>query len=1336
MFELEHKSCFPAAILSGPTPYGVTIGNRNEVLTDLFVAAVERYGPRVAIRLADLDPELSRHAFLTYRELEEKANQFARYLLSRNVGSGDRVVICLPRSLEQYWCLLGVLKVGAAYVPVDWSAPRARKADIVSDCGARAVVTRGCSPPLDVEIALTIDLDRDQSVFAAFASHPPPFSTSAASPEDLAYIIYTSGSTGRPKGVMIRHRNACRFVRAESAVLGIDAEDRVYGGFSLAFDMSVETMWTGWFAGAEVVVASEALALAGPDTAGALTRLGVSVWHVAPTLLAAIDADTPSVRLINLGGEVCPPALVERWRTPGRRLINTYGPTETTVTATWAELSPDQPVTIGRPLPGYKAWIVDPSMSPVRPGEEGELVIGGCGVGAGYVNRPELTAARFVTMASPGEDADEERAYRSGDLCRLDAHGNIEYVGRIDTQVKIRGYRVELGEIESAILCDEAVAQAVVNLEPNAHGGDRLVAFVVARMGHELDLDRIRASVRARLPSYMRPQAYELRPSLPTLVSGKVDRQALARSLEPCAARVVEPPATLTEARLLGVWKTLFAPQTVSVLDNFFDELGGHSLLAARMVSQARAQALLAAISIQDLYQTQTIRALAVRLDRARGARTNADRRPFEDAPRLRRGACVAAQSVSVVALYAFAGLQWVLPYLAYLWTASVRGAWFGLETAAAAFVAMPPIMIVLSIGLKWAIIGRIKPGDYPLWGVYYFRWWLTRRLLALTPVRYLVGTPFFNVYFRLLGAKVGRGAFLAVEDIDAPDLIDIGEDAIVSRGALLSTTCVERGLLRIGAVSIGRAGLVGGRAVVGRNASLGERAALDDLSALPAGETIPAGERWTGSPARPAAARQDRTGPIPLSPVRRLTVTAGLLVAALLLPLAEVLPIAPGLTTAMASKVDGWTYLALTPLLALSYLASMCLLTAGVKWALLCRVKAGRYSIWSGFYVRYWFVERFNYLALDLLHPIFATLFVAPWYRLLGARVGPRAEISSASTASHDLTEFGEESFIADGVSFGAARMEPGALCLETTRVGRRAFVGNSALLPAGATIADDVLIGVMSRPPDEAEDAREPGATWFGSPALRLPNRPAAEVFDETVLFNPSRTLFATRLAIEAVRVTLPLTVFLILFEAMAWALTAIVARPGGVAWLLIGFPLVCTAFNVAAGAFVAALKWLTVGRYRPRVAPHWCLFVWRTELVTSTYEALAATFLLEPLRGTPFVNMFLRLLGCRIGARVYTDTTDITEFDLVGVGDDAALNRDCGLQTHLFEDRVMKLGTVEVGPRAVVGAQSVVLYDGVLEAGAQLGELSVVMKGERLPADTAWAGAPALACLSSTR
>ena len=454
---------------------------------------------------------------------------------------------------------------------------------------------------------------------------------------------------------------------------------------------------------------------------------------------------------------------------------------------------------------------------------------------------------------------------------------------------------------------------------------------------------------------------------------------------------------------------------------------------------------------------------------------------------------------------------------------------------------------------------------------------------------------------------------------------------------------------------------------------------------------------------------------------------------AAPLLPLAAVIPIAPGLIAMIELdwRTSDYTYMALSPVLALAYVIAMCLLTIVVKWALLGRVKPGRYSLWSFFYVRFWFVRQLGLLALELLHPLYATLYVKPWYRALGAKVGKRAEVSTATSVVHDLIDIGEESFVADGVVFGAPRAEAGVLDLQSTRIGKRSFIGNSGLLPTGADVGDEVLICVLSKPPEPtagAAGALETGSTWFGSPAIRLPRRQSFAVFDEGARFRPSKRLIATRLAIEYVRITLSLTVFIALFSAVLSITGDLSNLRHGALWIALAFPFLYVWFAVAAGAFVIALKWLVIGRYEETTAPLWSLFVWKTELVTSTYENLVVPLLLEPLRGTPWINVYLRLMGCHIGKRVFTDTTDITEQDLVRIGDDAALNENAGLQTHLFEDRVMKVSGVDIGARATVGSLAIVLYDAVIEDDAQLGDLSVLMKGERLPAGTSWEGSPA--------
>ena len=1299
---------------------------RDELLHEMFAATAAAFPDSPALRLADPNPDSGRRHSLSYAELGSRGAQLAHFLRRRGVRRGQRIVICLPRGLDQIVAVLGVLQAGAAYVPVDWGFPADRIDTIAADSDAVMILTNS-ERMSDFSHAQVVPFDDRLGEIATSETWSLTRATTGATPDDLAYIIYTSGSTGRPKGVAISHRNITHLVRAESAILGLTATDRVFQGFSLAFDMSLEETWPTFLAGAELVVSSEGLARSGPDVVDAIIREGVTVWHCVPSLLAVVTVQPSSLRLINLGGEACPPDLARRWSRPGLRLLNTYGPTETTVTATWTELAADEAVTIGTPLPGYRAWVVDENLAPVAPGIAGELVIGGPGVGDGYIGLSEQTAAKFVT-AILDPTVGPERVYRSGDLVTLDSAGNIAFAGRIDTQVKIRGFRVELAEIEAAIGDDPSVAQTVCALVP-IDGNEALVAYIVARSGAAVDSVRIADALKLRLPSYMRPALYEVIERLPVLVSGKVDRKALPAPRVRAAPTDIMPPSTPLEVELHRAWSEVFAPLPVSVTADFFDDLGGHSLRAARAVSRARQLPGLGALSINDLYAAPTIRALAKRCGESTGIGASAAR-PFAPVPTARFVACSIAQTLMLPFIYGFAGLQWLLPYLAYVyWASNGLSRLEAAGVAAGAFVMLPPLLLLGSIAFKWLVIGRVRAGDYPLWGRYYLRWWLVRRVLETVASQYLAGTPAYTLYYRLLGARIGRDAVLLCDFIDAADLVTIGDEASLDAGSMLATSAVEGGRLRLGTVAVGARVTIGAMAVIGRDAVVGDDAALDELSALPAGGILPPHERWSGSPAKYAGPHDPIVPPAP-SPLRRHAMALALLVAAGLLPLAALLPIAPGLIAMIEADwtSEGYGFVAFAPLLAVAYVVLMCTLMAAVKWTLLGRVRSGVHSVWGSYYLRFWIVRQLGALALELLHPIYATLFVGPWFRLMGADVGRRAEISTAASVVHDLVTIGPESFIADGVVLGAARIVPGAIDLAPTVIGRRTFIGNSALIPAGSVIGDDALIGVLSRPPDDAALAATAGATWFGSPPLRLPARQVATMFDEGARFNPPRHLVAARLAMETLRTILPLSIFISLLSLLLSVVGDLAdgSHPG----LRIGLAFIplYLGFVVTAGLAVVVLKWLVVGRYGPVTKPLWSFFVWRTELVTATYENLAVNLLLAPLRGTPWLAVYFRLMGATIGRRVYLDTTDLTEFDLVTIGDDAALNDAAGLQTHLFEDRVMKVSHVTIGARATVGSLAIVLYDAVIEDGAELGDLSVLMKGETLAAGTAWEGSPA--------
>jgi hypothetical protein len=423
--------------------------------------------------------------------------------------------------------------------------------------------------------------------------------------------------------VEIEHRSACHLVRAEGKLFQVQSSDRVYQGFSVAFDASVEEVWLAFFAGATLVAGTKEMVRSGAALSRMLADAGVTVLSCVPTLLAMMDEDVPTVRLLILGGETCPPDLVKRWWRPGRRVFNTYGPTEATVIATCAECHPEEPVTIGQPVPNYLACILDEQLRPVPAGVAGELCLGGVGLARGYLGRPELTQEKFISIAS--DEGPAQRLYRTGDLTRWTADGSkLEFLGRIDTQVKIRGFRVELAEIESVLRECPGVQAAAVALHEDVPGVQQLVAYLVPQPATPFDENAIRATLRAKLPAYMVPALLETLPQLPMLASGKVDRKNLpaprTRSVE--ERRDLVLPRTGLEMQIAAVWEKLFAPTPVSVRDDFFLDLGGHSLLAARMVSELRQSPTLRQLSMLDVYQHPTVEKLAAHFQSREGERS------------------------------------------------------------------------------------------------------------------------------------------------------------------------------------------------------------------------------------------------------------------------------------------------------------------------------------------------------------------------------------------------------------------------------------------------------------------------------------------------------------------------------------------------------------------------------------------------------------------------------------------------------------------------------------------------------------------------------------------
>ncbi|WP_457779471.1 Pls/PosA family non-ribosomal peptide synthetase [Streptomyces mirabilis] len=1332
------------AAWAGPSEASRRIRPDARLLNECFERACDRNPERTAVECgADR---------LSYAALDRQANRLAWLLMARGVGPRDHVGILLDRSLDAYAALLGVIKSGASYVPLDPSFPADRLEFIARDAGLRDFVTSSSMSGRTLGLPCAVlEMDRLGDRLAALPEGRPGVEIAPTSP---CYVIYTSGTTGRPKGVAVSHASIVNFLRVATPVYRVTREDRVFQGLSIAFDFALEEIWPAWIAGATLVAGPSGARVAGPDLTTFLAEREVTVLCCVPTLLATLEPELPRLRTLLLSGETCPADLVRRWWRPGVRILNAYGPTETTVTATCSEPVPDRPVTIGTPLPTYRLYILDESLRTVPAGEPGEICIGGPGVAIGYVNRPDLTAERFIPNPVARDRAAAPRVYRTGDRGRRTTTDEIEYLGRLDTQVKIRGYRIELAEIEEMLREDEAVENAVVTPLERGGSAQDLVGYITLATATDAlsqeDLrERLRVRLQGRLPGYMVPAHVEVLPSFPLLAADKVDRAALPAPVSPPLARRSRPhvaPTTPLEQRLATWWAEALGCDGISAEEDFFCDLGGHSMTAARVVSRMRQDPLLRDVAMSDLYAHSTLRGLAAFIE-TRATQLQAAPPTASDAPpaplhhsTARVMACGAAQLAGLYAWLLLPGLAMTVLFYRLFRSGHLR---MPQSTAGVLdhLVRLPvPAFTVLELG--WLAITLLvlplpaarllmagaRPGLYPLWGVTYWRFWMQSKVLALTPLRLLAGSPLLAPCLRLLGARIGGHCHLQAI-LAPPSLLRIGAGTSIGYGARLQTYTVEAGRLRLGTIRIGARCFVGANSVVLPGAVIGDGASVGEQSLVPEDCIVPPGEHWAGSPAtrqetapvllRDLEARADDT-PWPAG------VLAGYGAGALLLLLGPMVIFgsASALVEYATWRYGFWWALAAVaaagPLIPLA----TCLFALVVKRAVMPAARAGIHPEYSAFGVRKWISDGLMLISLTMTQALYSTLYLVPFLRAMGARTGRWAEVATVNFVDPDMLMVGDGSFLADICVVGPAVFHRGRIALAPAQIGRQSFVGNGALVPGSCRLGDKSLLGVHSLAPTRPMD---PETTWLGSPAIFLPRREVSQTFPAKLTYAPSRGLVAARLAIEYFRVTLPATVSTLGVLGVLFAALHMVGSlpPAAVALLgpalLLGAGLGCTLAAVA-------VKWAVVGRYRPRVEPLWSVWVRRTELVTGLYENLVVPVMVSLVTGTPWMGTIMRMFGARIGRRVWLATTFMTEFDLVHVGDDAAVGEFTSLQTHLFEDRVMKMDRVSVDADASIGLRSVVLYDARVGTAACLDALSLVMKGERLPDGTRWQGIPA--------
>ena len=578
---------------------------RDKCLHQLFADRAERTPHSVAL-VSDMEE-------LTYGDLERRSNQLAHYIRGRGVRPGEVVGLCTHRSALSVLGLLGILRAGGAYLPIDPDIPSQRLNFMLESSGVRLILSDGhlAIKKSDTQILLLPETEQ------AIASQPLEPVDSGVHPTDLAYVIYTSGSTGIPKGVAVEHRALVNHMSWLQEVFPLLPSDRMLQKTALSFDASLTELLWPICNGAQLVLTRHRGEQDPEYLMSELRKRGITVLQLVPSLLRALVndrrlKDCVSLHRVICAGEVLPREICNQLQDclPGVKLHNLYGPTEAAIDVSAWPCETDAgegPIPIGRPIWNTQLYVLDAQLAPVPVGVVGELYIAGDGLARGYLGKPGLTAERFIgnPFGSPGS-----RLYHTGDLARWHAEGYLEYIGRSDQQVKIRGFRIELGEIETALLQHPSVYEAAVLARQEDPGTQRLVAYLVSRAEERPNFTELRNYLKSRVPEYMVAAIYVWLEALPLTPSGKVDRTALAvpEATRPELEQPYEAPRTAIEAKLARIWSEILNIGRIGIHDNFF-ELGGDSIQSLQIVARANGEGL--ALTVRQMFGHQTIAELA-----------------------------------------------------------------------------------------------------------------------------------------------------------------------------------------------------------------------------------------------------------------------------------------------------------------------------------------------------------------------------------------------------------------------------------------------------------------------------------------------------------------------------------------------------------------------------------------------------------------------------------------------------------------------------------------------------------------------------------------------------
>lgn len=1262
-----------------------------------------------------------------FQTIEESANQLARWLIAEGIQPEDIIGVLIHKSTDLYITLLGILKAGAAYLPIDPECPINRINYILEDSKMSLLLTSQIFSGNNFPLKKIIEIEKIKPLLASQSKERPALPK--LSSENLCYIIYTSGTTGAPKGVCITHSSICNYVESVLPIYEVNAEDKVYQGFSIAFDASVEEIWLAFAAGGTLVTSSSKKVLKSAALADFLNFHKVTVFSTVPTMLEMLDPPLPSLRTLILGGERCPEKLIHRWLGYNAKIFNTYGPSEATIISTYLKCDGNNKLTIGKPIPNCEIMILDDQLKKVAEGQPGEICIGGKGLAKSYLNNPELTKEKFITYAN------NLRLYRSGDVGRWTDDGNIEYLGRLDDQVKIRGYRIEIKEIENVVLKLPGVRDTVVLVQELVPGLQTIICYLVLEENISISLNLIKKLLAEQLPDYMMPSLFKIVPEFPKLSSGKIDKKSLSISNETITIKNdnYKPPTTKLEKKIAFIWESFLKLTPISLDSDFFKDLGGHSLTAAYVISEMRRHKEMSHASLIDLFENPTIQQLAKKINNSNkhtveDSETYLGPEKFTDKIKYFINSTIQA----IISLILVTMSPWHFFILAAIViTFSVNYINLTWPTILCCWLAvlflLQPSLLLLSVGIKWLLLGKVKPGKHRVWSWYFLRWWIVDKFQNFVQTDHFVGTPFINFYYRLMGCRIGKNCYLGSNQFYAHDLLSIGDNSSICADVLIAGYKIEKGWLKIGEIKIGENCFIGANAVLSINTQLKNNAKLGEHSLLAEGQSIQENESFIGSPSYPG--RID----IPVEFENKLSHNSfysflyGFIQYWLIMSLELILVFAsiPSLILILYVcyvKESFINCLWAIPLAAFMYLFFLSLQIIVLK-RLVGPIKPGDYQIKSLSYLKIWFVERLLGLSLSTLESVYGTIYSANWLRILGAKIGKNSELSTINFTLPDMLNIGHECFVGDSTMLAPFRIYQGCISLRPVYFGNRVFVGNGSVIPGETQLNDNSLIACSTCSPHTIPS----NTSWIGSPAFSLPGRKLNSNFPNSKTYQPSLKASIMRGIFEFIKIIFPPLCFYFILTLDIITLIYLTNK-FSILFAIAAFPFFSILYVLLVVYLLILTKWILIGSYRETTKPMWSTFVYRSELMTSLYDTVIVPFLLEPLFGTPFIAHFLRLLGAKIGRYTFINTPYFSEFDLVNIEDGVSLNHEATIQTHLYEDRIFQMSTIKIEKGCSIGNRSILLYDTIMQHDSSLGNLSLLMKGETLYPYSYWEGVPA--------